>query len=237
MLRWEDFPTYSARKLQNMAILPWSAKYTQPFFFRIRIVHFSYAKSWLVLAFSIHRNWIFLIFFWQIGPFYRGLQNTRWRHQWRHQRVGIMFFEKLNDVSFQKYILYMPLDTFFSPPKFASRAIWEIKNVNFAMCSLVARNSEFPIYVGVVVCVHSAAVSSNDCICRWIRASRCNDVILRFLTSQSLFPARLYKSSSCQARPYLWVGCGLFATPVWFVCSIAGCNRSVVIRANCVCTG
>lgn len=121
-----------------------------------------------------------------------------------------MFFEKLNDVSFQKYIVYMPLDTFFSPPKFASRAIWEIKNVNFAKCSLVARNSEFPIYVGVVVCVHSAAVSSNDCICRWIRASRCNDVILRFLTSQSLFPARLYKSSSCQARPYLLglgVGC------------------------------
>ena len=53
MVRWEDFATYSARKLQNLAILPWSAKYTQPFFFRIRIVNFSYPKYWLVVAFSI----------------------------------------------------------------------------------------------------------------------------------------------------------------------------------------
>ncbi len=126
MLRWEDFATYSARKLQNMAILPWSAKYTQPFFFRIRIVNFSYPKIWLVVAFSRLVIGFFLTFFWQIRPFYRGLQNTRWRHQCRKLRVGIMFFEKLNDVSFQKYILYMPLHTFFSPPKFASRAIWEM---------------------------------------------------------------------------------------------------------------
>ena len=156
------------------------------------------------------QNCIFACVFGPMWSFYHGLQNTRWRQQCRKLKVSMTCSEKQNDAAFQKYIVCMPLHTFFSTPKFASRAVWESKNVNFALCSLVARNSEIAIYVGVVVCVHSAAVSSNDCICRWIRASRCNDVILRFLTSQSLFPARLNKSSSCQARPYLsgfGVGC------------------------------